>query len=90
MADKKTYYLHGYDKDADVYETIVTTPSYDCVLLAGKAFIHYHMNVKEMRCTKTNEPFDWFMVSDDNGKPIMVFTFEHPEGIDSAALEQEE
>lgn len=89
MADKDIYHVYGYDKDADVYETIVFTPSCDCALMAAKALMHYHSNVAEICRTKTGEPYDWFVMTDGSGKTTKVFTTEYPNGIDQEKLEQE-
>lgn len=75
-----SYYINGYDKDADVYETICDSPLYDRAVIMAKALIYYHTNISELRRTKTNEPFDWFIVSDEKGKPLKIFTIDEPEG----------
>ncbi len=86
LPDKHTYYIYGYDKDADVYETIAFMPLYDHALEVGKALIYYHMKRADICRSKTGEPFDWFAMFDDGGNLIKTFTMDYPEGIDPELL----
>lgn len=94
MADKKvwdenktsSYHVIGYDKDADVYETICDSPLYDRGIIMAKAILYYHMNISELCRTTTNEPFDWFIISDEKGKTLKVFTTDQPDGFDPETI----
>jgi hypothetical protein len=57
----KQYAVLGYDKDADVYETLWETDDYDNALMQCDIF--YWRNQKEpIRRESNNEPFDWFEI----------------------------
>lgn len=74
------YYLEGYDKDADVYEVICASPSYNWALYMAHCVMEHHMHMGELRRTDTGEPFDWFVVMDAGGKLLKVFSTDDPEG----------
>ncbi len=76
---KQNFYIQGYDKDADVFKTLAVTSDYENALIIGKALLHYHKNVKEIRRNDNREPFDWFEVSDECEKRIKVFTHNNPD-----------
>lgn len=88
MSDVHIYDVCGYDKDADVYELFAVSTKPEMALKVGRALIHYHMNVKELRREETKEPFDWFEVLEKK-KRVKVFTTEYPDGIKPEKLEQE-
>lgn len=90
MNSNTTYYLHGYDKDADIYETICESPLLDHMITIAKSTLHYHEHVEPIRRFKTQEPFDWFIVTDQVGTRIKVFTAESPEGINPELFEKKE
>lgn len=89
------FYVSGYDKDADVQSIIASAPDKQYAQILAKALVHYHENVRNI-CRKENgEPFDWFEIAITNkamalyNKTVMVFTKEHPDGIDPEELKKE-
>ncbi len=77
---QQDYYVYGYDKDADVYEQLCASFLYERAKEIGRAIMRYHMEVEEICRTKTGEPFDWFVVTDNMHNPLHVFTADDPDG----------
>lgn len=75
------YTLDGYDKDADLYENLCTSNNQCHILKLAEAVTAYHLHNREIRCTQTKEPFDWFVICEKNtGKILRIYTAEYPEG----------
>lgn len=51
------FYLAGYDKDNDLYETITSGDDIDSLQAKAEELV-----VNQARCKETNEPFDWFEI----------------------------
>ena len=72
----------GYDKDNDAYETLRIVPTETQRRLLASIINWYHAHVKELRRTACNEPFDWFVITDDTGEIINLYSYDYPDGYD--------
>lgn len=82
------YRVQGYDKDSDIYETIVKVPDIQQAKTAAKAVLYNQTHGLIYRCTETGEPFDWFVIANSEEDTILVFTEEFPDGVSPEELEE--
>lgn len=58
---KATFMLMGYDKDNDIYETIMNSMDFLSLIETGKNFAKYQKETDHFKSSK-GEPFDWFVI----------------------------
>lgn len=78
MAGKR-YFVFGYDKDADVYEQICSSPY---LMRARQLASGLVLSGADLRRQDTGEPFDW-LVTARSGDPLdqdQVFSKDRPYG----------
>lgn len=59
------YVLVGYDKDGDYYETLKTDNNLHHLIEQGERILDIQLRTDRYR-TQTGEPFDWFVICDEN------------------------
>lgn len=77
----KGFYIMGYDKDNDVYDVLGTSVIKEYAMEMASAVVYYDTYIKSFRRFDNEEPFDWFVVTDENGVVLKIFTEEYIEGI---------
>lgn len=94
LSEKDVYYLKGYDKDADVYETICSTENQDRLCMIGNliaAFQHRTDKFCRAMCRDgKEEPFDWFVGFDSDDNILYTFTGENSREFDPVKEEDKE
>ena len=58
---KATFTLMGYDKDNDIYETIMNSMDLLSLIETGKSFAKYQKETDHFKSSK-GEPYDWFVI----------------------------
>lgn len=76
----RSFRVMGYDKDGDLYDVMAEHADKDVMITMAKAAIYYHTKVREI-CRKNGEPYDWFVVGDNFGNILELYTFDQMEGI---------
>lgn len=74
----ESYAIHGYDKDGDVSEKLLSAENRDIAKTAGELLMRRQMETDAIR-SSSGEPFDWFLLY-ENDIPVLRFTFGHPDG----------
>ena len=89
MGKKLNFRVRGYDKDNDVYETILESPAKECAKQMAEIILQQHLNKEPIRRNaKNKEPFDWFVVDNGSGKIIETYTNEYPQGMNEAKVKE--